>query len=104
MSSIPNGGSIARGARDRLGSRLEPESRDLLSVSDLHVHFATYRGTVHALNGVNLAVRRGEILGLVGETGSGKSVTAYSVLRLIAAPGSIVGGEIWFEGQNLLEL
>ena len=77
---------------------------DLLTVRDLHVHFKTYRGVVHALNGVDLAVRRGEILGLVGETGSGKSVTAYSVLRLIAAPGSIVGGEIWFEGQNLLDL
>jgi oligopeptide/dipeptide ABC transporter ATP-binding protein len=79
---------------------LEP----LLAVSGLHVRFATYRGTVHALNGVDLAVRPGEVLGLVGETGSGKSVTAHAVLNLVQPPGRITAGEVWFRGQNLLAL
>jgi oligopeptide/dipeptide ABC transporter ATP-binding protein len=59
---------------------------------------------VKALNGVNLDIKRGEVLGLVGESGSGKSVTALSILRLIQdPPGKIVRGEIWFDGENLLD-
>ncbi len=75
----------------------------LLSVRDLRVNFYTYEGVVKALDGVTFQIRRGEAFGLVGETGCGKSVTASSILRLVDKPGKIVGGEIIFEGENLLE-
>jgi oligopeptide/dipeptide ABC transporter ATP-binding protein len=76
---------------------------NLLTIRDLHTYFYTEDGVVKALNGVNLEIKRGEVLGLVGESGSGKSVTALSILRLIQdPPGKIVQGEVWFEGENLL--
>ena len=74
----------------------------LLEVQDLKTHFLTYGGTVQALDGVNLAIDRNEWLGLVGETGCGKSVTALSILRLVRAPGRIVGGRVLLEGEDLL--
>jgi oligopeptide/dipeptide ABC transporter ATP-binding protein len=76
----------------------------LLTIRNLHTYFYTEDGVVKALNGVNLDIKRGEVLGLVGESGSGKSVTALSILRLIQdPPGKIIQGEIWFDGDNLLE-
>lgn len=76
----------------------------LLSIRNLKVRFDTEEGVVEALDGVNLDIMRGETLGLVGETGCGKSVTALSVLQLIPSPpGEIVAGKILFEGENLLE-
>lgn len=76
----------------------------LVSVENLHVHFRTYAGTVHAVNGVSFDIGRGEIFGLVGETGCGKSVTGLSLLRLVPPPGEIVEGRILFDGENLLAL
>jgi peptide/nickel transport system ATP-binding protein/oligopeptide transport system ATP-binding protein len=77
----------------------------LIEVRDLHTHFYTYDGIVKAVDGVDFCVRRGEALGLVGESGCGKSVTALSILRLIQQPpGRIVKGEILFDGQDLLDL
>ena len=76
----------------------------LLEVKDLQTHFLTRAGVVRAVDGVSLHLDRGELLGLVGESGCGKSVTALSVLRLVAPPGRIVGGEIVFDGQDLLKL
>jgi oligopeptide transport system ATP-binding protein len=77
----------------------------LLSISDLVVRFRTHDGTVHAVNGVSLDLDEGETLGLVGESGCGKSVTNLALMRLLPQPaGHIEGGEIVFEGQNLLEL
>jgi oligopeptide/dipeptide ABC transporter ATP-binding protein len=77
---------------------------NLLTIRDLHTYFYTEDGVVKALNGVNLEVKGGEVLGLVGESGCGKSVTALSILRLIQdPPGKIVQGEIWFEGEDLLQ-
>lgn len=76
----------------------------LLDIRDLSVRFFTYQGVVRALENVDLAISKGEILGLVGETGCGKSVLARSVLRLIAdPPGKIWGGEIFFKGEDLLK-
>ena len=70
-----------------------------------HPYFHTYDGVVKAVDGVDFYVRKGEALGLVGESGCGKSVTALSILRLIQQPpGRIVKGEILFDGQDLLDL
>jgi peptide/nickel transport system ATP-binding protein/oligopeptide transport system ATP-binding protein len=76
----------------------------LLEVKDLQTHFPTRSGLVRAVDGVNFHLDRGELLGLVGESGCGKSITALSVMRLIAGPGKIVNGEILFEGKDLLKL
>lgn len=76
----------------------------LVSVRDLRVQFRTYAGVIHAVNGISFDLYPGEILGLVGETGCGKSVTGLSLLRLVPPPGEIVGGQILFRGQDLLTL
>ncbi len=76
----------------------------LLQLRELKTTFPTRRGLVTAVNGVNLTVRRGEIVGVVGESGCGKSVTMMSILRLVARPGRISGGDIIFEGRSLLGL
>lgn len=76
----------------------------LLEVRNLQTYFQTRAGLVRAVDGVSFYVDRGELLGVVGESGCGKSITALSVMRLIAPPGKIVGGEILFEGENLLAL
>ncbi len=77
----------------------------LLEVRSLSVHFITDEGVVRAVESVSFEVHPGEILGLVGESGCGKSVTALSLLRLIPTPpGKIAGGEVLFNGKNLLSL
>ena len=77
----------------------------VLEIDDLRTHFFTQAGVIRAVDGVSYAVRAGETLGVVGESGCGKSVTALSVLRLVAnPPGRIVGGAIRFGGSNLLDL
>ena len=80
------------------------EDSKLLSVRNLRVIFRTYRGIVKALNGVNFEIGREEFVGIVGETGCGKSVTALSIMRLIQQPGEIIDGEIIFDGIDLLKL
>ena len=77
----------------------------LLSISDLLVRFRTHDGTVYAVNGVSFDLDEGETLGLVGESGCGKSVTNLAVMRLLPQPaGKIDGGEVFFQGQDLLSL
>lgn len=76
----------------------------LLEVKYLKTYFFTPDGVVKAVDGVDFYVKPGEILGLVGESGCGKSVTSFSILQLVDDPGEIVDGEIFFEGQNLLEM
>src|SRR5436309_8580736 len=76
----------------------------LLEVKNLATHFPTRAGLVRAVDGVSFHLDRGELLGLVGESGCGKSMTALSIMRLIALPGQIVAGEILFEGRNLLQV
>ena len=82
----------------------EPITQPLLSVKNLKTYFYTEDGVVKAVDGLDFAVKPGEVLGLVGESGCGKSVTSLSVMRLVSAPGKVVEGEIIFEGRNLLEL
>jgi oligopeptide/dipeptide ABC transporter ATP-binding protein len=76
---------------------------ELLQVKNLETQFATESGLVRAVDGISYYLDEQEIIGLVGESGCGKSVSQLSVLQLISAPGEIAGGEIIFQGQNLLE-
>lgn len=76
----------------------------LLSIRDLKTYFYTSLGVVKAVDGANLDIDKGDIIGLVGESASGKSVTALSVMRLVPVPpGKIIGGQILLDGENLLE-
>ncbi len=82
-----------------------PARAPLLAVEDLHVHFVTSRGVVRAVEGVSYEVFPGEMVALVGESGCGKSVSALSIMRLLARPaGRVVGGRVLFEGRDLLAL
>ncbi|WP_238652727.1 ABC transporter ATP-binding protein [Paenibacillus piscarius] len=77
----------------------------VLKIEDLHTHFFTERGEVPAVDGVDLYINPGEILGVVGESGCGKSVTSLSVLKLVPSPpGQIVGGRILLKGRDILPL
>lgn len=76
----------------------------ILDIQDLHVSYSTFAGTARAINGLNLTIRKGEKLGLVGETGAGKTTTALSILKLLPPrTGSIDKGKIFFKGTNLIE-
>jgi peptide/nickel transport system ATP-binding protein len=76
----------------------------LLEVKGLEVQYITHDGAVHAINGIDLAVDKGEALGLVGETGAGKTTTALSILGLVPdPPGKIMAGEIFYDGRDLLK-
>ncbi|MBI9046557.1 MAG: ABC transporter ATP-binding protein [Anaerolineaceae bacterium] len=83
---------------------IENKKKPILDVQNLKTHFYTEEGIVKAVDGVDFQVYSGEILGLVGESGCGKSVTSLSVMRLIDKPGKIVNGKIYFSEKNLLEL
>jgi oligopeptide/dipeptide ABC transporter ATP-binding protein len=80
------------------------QDQPLLSLRGLHTRFHTLDGVVNAVDGVDLVVYRGETLGIVGESGCGKSVTALSVLRLLACPPAEIRGGVHFQGVNLLDL
>ncbi len=76
----------------------------ILEVRGLKTYFYTDDGVVKAVDGVDFDVRRGEIVALVGESGCGKSVTSFSIMQLVGTPGKVVGGEVLFNGQDLLKL
>ncbi len=78
-------------------------SETLLEVKDLKTYFYTESGIVKAVDGVDFSIQPNETLGMVGESGCGKSVSALSVMRLIDRPGRIVDGELFFRGENLLK-
>ena len=80
------------------------DNKHLLEVNNLKTFFYTDDGIVKAVDGVDFYVKKGEVLGLVGESGCGKSVTSLSIMNLIEAPGHIKSGEVFFEGQNILSL
>jgi len=92
-------------AAETASGRAVAPAQAVLQIEDLKTHFFTAIGVVRAVDGVSYALKSGEILGVVGESGCGKSVSALSILRLVAnPPGRIVGGAIRFGGRNLLEL
>ena len=76
----------------------------MLEVKNLKTQFLTEQGPILAVDDVSFSVEAGQVLGIVGESGCGKSVTALSIMRLVQNPGSIVGGEIVFKNQNLLKM
>jgi oligopeptide/dipeptide ABC transporter ATP-binding protein len=81
-----------------------PEEGSLLAVEDLRVQFWTSRGTIHAVNGVSFDISPGETLGIVGESGCGKSVTSLALLGILPRAGRVVGGRATFDGRDLLRM
>lgn len=77
-------------------------SQQILEIRDLKTHFFTYHGVIKAVDGVSLTINREEVLGIVGETGCGKSITARSILKLIQDPGRIMDGTIHLDGEDIL--
>ncbi|MFB6207247.1 MAG: ABC transporter ATP-binding protein, partial [Haloglomus sp.] len=96
-SSAEFGAASTSSATDQTGDRL-------LTVRDLETEFRTEDGVIRAVDGVDFHIDAGEIVGLVGESGAGKSATARSVLRLIQSPGEVVGGEVRFDGEDVLSM
>ena len=80
------------------------KNKPLLEVKNLKTYFFTEDGVVKAVDGVDFYVKQGEVIGLVGESGCGKSVTSLSIMRLLGVPGKVVDGEIFFAGQDLLKI
>ena len=76
----------------------------MLDIRDLRVAYLTARGPVKAVDGVSIAIQRGEVLGLAGESGSGKSTMAHAILRILHPPALITGGQALFEGRDILEM
>ncbi len=92
-------------AHSTTAARMEPAAEPILEIEDLKTYFFTRDGIVRAVDGLSYSLQARETLGIVGESGCGKSITALSVLRLIQSPpGRIVGGKIRFKGRNLLDL
>jgi len=86
------------------GSTIKDDKRVLVGIKNLKTYFYTEEGVVKAVDGVSFDIYEDEVIGLVGETGCGKSVTALSILQLVRAPGKIIDGEVIFKGINLLNL
>jgi oligopeptide/dipeptide ABC transporter ATP-binding protein len=82
---------------------LYSEKPNILEVRGLKTYFYTDAGVVKAVDGVDFSIRKGEILGLVGESGCGKSVSSFSIMRLITPPGKILAGQVLFHGEDLLK-
>ena len=83
---------------------MENNNNAFLSVKDLVVEYTSGKDVIHAVNGVSFDLARGETIGLVGETGAGKTTIAKSILRILPdPPAKVKGGEIWFDGENLME-
>ena len=83
---------------------LTESNNELIKIKNLKTQFFTEEGVVKAVDGVSFSILKDEVLGLVGETGCGKSVTALSLIGLVRAPGKVIDGEILFDGFNLLDL
>ncbi|HIT65414.1 MAG TPA: ABC transporter ATP-binding protein, partial [Candidatus Ventrimonas merdavium] len=75
----------------------------IIEVKDLRTYFYTDSGVVRAVDGVSFSIEPGKTLGIVGESGCGKSITSLSIMGLLESPGKVVGGTITFEGEDLLQ-
>ncbi len=95
---------IEENRNNQMKSAIKEDSNLLLQVKNLKTYFYTEEGIVKAVDGVSFNIHKNEVLGLVGETGCGKSVTALSILRLVRSPGKIIEGSIEFNNVNMLEL
>ncbi|HUP53886.1 MAG TPA: ABC transporter ATP-binding protein [Methylomirabilota bacterium] len=111
ISSLPTlGTGLAESAVEELvpasarRPRTEHNDRPLLEVKGLRTSFYTRDGAVRAVDGIDFHVDRGEIMGLVGESGCGKSVTSLSIMGLVGRPGRVEAGEILFDGRDLLKI
>ncbi len=82
----------------------QQKNNNILEIIGLKTHFFTEGGVIQAVDGVDITVKRGEVLGLVGESGCGKSVTSLSIMRLVSQPGKIIEGEVFFDNHDLLKL
>ena len=103
MTITPNNKSAIE-QTNQIDSEINKEAQALLSVENLKTYFYTEEGVVKAVDGVSFNIYEDEVLGLVGETGCGKSVTALSIVRLVRSPGKILEGSVLFKNANLLEL
>ncbi len=86
------------------GQQTPVQDRTILEVKNLKTYFFTEDGVVKSVDGVDFSVKRGEVMGLVGESGCGKSVPSLSIMRLVGVPGKVMEGEIVFDGQDVLKL
>jgi peptide/nickel transport system ATP-binding protein len=91
-------------ARRAPGSAAWSEQAPLLEIRDLQVEYLTARGPVRAVDGVSLSIKPGEVFGLAGESGSGKSTVAHAITRILHPPAVITGGEVRFRGQDVLAM
>ena len=94
--------TTAQDARSRADA--SGDSSPLITIEDLHVEYLSARGPVRAVDGVSLAIRPGEVVGLAGESGSGKSTIAQAILRILQPPAVITGGKVEFGGRDILAM
>src|SRR5216684_5162136 len=94
-------GAVGQPARRLAARRAQPQAAMTLEVKGLKVEFPSRRGTLTALDGVSFAIERGEVLGVVGESGAGKSITGLAIIGLLEPPGRIAAGEVRLEGRRI---
>jgi peptide/nickel transport system ATP-binding protein len=101
MDATLDAGSIPAASGRRERARQAPEGRPLLEVRHLRIEFPTRRGVLTAVDDISFAIGHGEVLGVVGESGAGKSLTGASIIGLLEPPGRIAAGEILLDGARI---